>query len=111
MNRNNDLPHELECPAPHPPPLPLSTVTHRHLRRHGAAYRRFWQHHTLSDGLARGVHLKRDQHQAITLCPSETLQTCFLNFPHASLIGLPPGSQVRVSESFPTQRRQRKRKR
>ena len=57
------------------------------------------------------VRLKRDQHQAITLCPSATLQTRFGNFPHASFIGLPPGSQVRASESFPTQREQRKRKR
>ena len=57
------------------------------------------------------VHLKRDQHQAITLCPPATLQTRFGNFPHTSFVGLPPGSQVRASESFPTQREQRKRKR
>jgi tRNA (adenine57-N1/adenine58-N1)-methyltransferase len=57
------------------------------------------------------IHLKRDQHQAIALSPASTLQTRFGTFPHTSFISLPPGSQVRASATYPTQRDQRKRKR
>ncbi|CCX15876.1 S-adenosyl-L-methionine-dependent methyltransferase [Pyronema domesticum] len=57
------------------------------------------------------IHLKRDQHQALVLKPESTLQTRFGNFPHSSILGLHPGSQVRASAAVPSLKEQRKRKR
>lgn len=57
------------------------------------------------------IHLRRDNHQALTLDPKGVLQTRFGTFPHTSFIDLAPGSQVRASASHPNPRDQRKRKR
>lgn len=58
------------------------------------------------------VHLKRDLLQAITVghpSSEQVLATRFGDFPHASLVGLPYGSQVRAATVKPPKNRKRKR--